>query len=113
MRMEDYLFTWWTMSISFSIIFITLISIYLYVSSRPKRKDDIPKKTSALKLGKDFVFVLVLVSLLAFYIFSIQLARTNATDLLSETVFAAGNVAVEALLIIYLLMNRKSEPTQA
>jgi hypothetical protein len=109
MRMEDNLFIWWAMSISFSIIFITLISIYLYVGSRPKRKDDIPKKTSALKMGKDFVFVLVLVGLLVFYIFSIQLARTNIASLLSEAVFAAGNIVVEALLIIYLLVNRKSE----
>ena len=109
--MKDYLFTWRTMSISFSIIFITLISIYLYVSSKPKRKDDISKKTSALKMGKDFVFVLVLVGLLVFYVFSIQLGRTNTTSLLSEAVFAVGNVVVEALLIIYLLMNRKSEST--
>jgi hypothetical protein len=105
--MEDSLFTWWAMSISFSIIFITLISIYLYISSKPKRKDDTLEKTSALKMGKDFVFVLVLVGLLAFYIFSIQLARTNGSGLLSETVFAAGNVVVEVILIVYLLMNKE------
>lgn len=106
---EDDLFAWWAISISFSIIFITLISAYLYMSSKSKRKEGIRKKTGTLRIGKDFAFVLVLACLLIFYIFSIQLARTSGAGTLSEAVFAAGNVAVEVILVIYLLKNRKDE----
>jgi hypothetical protein len=40
--------------------------------------------------------------LLVFYIFSVQLG----TGLLSQIVFASGNIIVEAILIFYLLKNR-------
>jgi hypothetical protein len=106
---EADLFAWWAISISFSIVFITLISAYLYIGSKSKRKGGKQKKASALRIGKDFAFVLVLVSLLIFYLFSIQIARTSNASLLSETIFAAGNIVVEALLILYLLTNRKNE----
>lgn len=106
------IFGYWELSISFSIIFITLVSIYLYVSSEPKRTATVHKATNALQMGKNFVFVLVLISLLLFYIFSIQLARESSSGILPEVVFAAGNIAAEAFLIIYLLMNRKEESTQ-
>jgi hypothetical protein len=47
----------------------------------------------------DFIFVWVLLGLLIFYIVSINIG--------SATVFAAGNIFVEALLVAYLLKNRK------
>jgi uncharacterized membrane protein len=111
MNMPDIdLFAWWALSISVSIVFITLISVYLYLGSKSKRKEGIQKKSSTLRMGKNFAFVLVLVALLIFYIFSIQLARTTSGGALSEAVFAAGNIIVEALLVLYLLRNRKDEP---
>jgi hypothetical protein len=106
------IFGYWELSISFSIIFITLISIYLYVSSKPKRTATLHKATNVFGMGKNFVFVLVLISLLLFYIFSIQLARESSSGILPEVVFAIGNIVAEAFLIIYLLMNRKEESTQ-
>ena len=83
-----------------------MISIYLYIGSKSRRKEDIQKKTSAFRTSKDFVFVFVLLGLLIFYIFSIQLGA----GVLSEAVFAVGNIVVEALLVLYLLRNRKKEP---
>jgi hypothetical protein len=98
---EIDLFTWWALSISFSSIFLTLISIYLYADSKSRRKEGI-QKFSIFGIGKDFVFVFVLLGLLIFYIFSVQLGA----GVLSEAVFAVGNIVVEALLIIYLIRNR-------
>ncbi len=103
MIMSDIdLFTWWTLSISFSSIFLTLVSIYLYAGSKPKRKDDVQKKAGIFRVARDFVFVWVLLGLLIFYIFSIQLGG----GALSEAVFAFGNIVVEALLVLYLIRNR-------
>jgi hypothetical protein len=100
------LFTWWTLSISFSTIFLTLISIYLFVESKSKRKEGAQKEeASVLRIGKSFAFVFVLLGLLVFYIFSIQLG----TGVLSESTFIVGNIIVEALLVLYLLRNREKE----
>jgi hypothetical protein len=102
------LFTWWAISISFSSILLTLVSVYLYADSRSRRRKGSPKKTSAFQFGKDFVFVWVLLGLLVFYIYSIQIGA----GVLSEEVFAVGNVIVEVLLMAYMLKNRmKSEQT--
>jgi hypothetical protein len=95
------LFTWWAISISGGIVFLTLVSIYLYAGTKAKRKESQRMKTNIGNLIKDFVFVWVLLGLLIFYIVSIQIG--------SATVFAAGNIFVEALLIIYLLRNRKEK----
>ena len=105
------LFGYWELSITFSIIFITLVSVYLYVSSKPKRTATAHKETNAFQMGKNFVFVLVLISLLLFYIFSIQLARSSS-GILPEVVFATGNIVAEAFLIIYLWTNRKEDSAQ-
>lgn len=100
------LFVWWALSISFSIIVLTAVSIYLYLDSRSKRGGE-DQKTSAkkryLRLIESFAFVWVLVGLLIFYISSIQLGATVVT----EVVFAIGNIVVEILLIIYLIRNRE------
>jgi hypothetical protein len=51
---------------------------------------------------KNFMFVWVLLSLLVFYIVSIQIG--------SAAIFAAGNIVMEVILVIYLIRNRtKSE----
>ena len=95
------LFQWWVACISGGSVFLTLVSIYLYVSSRTKRKTSGPRGAGALRFGIDFIFVWVLLGLLVFYIVSI--------DVGSAAIFVAGNILVEALLIIYLLKNRKGK----
>jgi len=104
---EIDLFTWWALSISFSSIFLTLVSIYLFIDSKSRRKEDTRRKASALNVGREFAFVFVLLGLLVFYIFSIQLARASALGVLAEAVFTVGNIIVEVLLVLYLLRNRE------
>jgi membrane protein implicated in regulation of membrane protease activity len=120
------LFTWWAISISWSILFLIVAGFYLYASSRAKRKEDTQEETkrklndehsvrayktqlkaTAGRIAKDFIFVWILLGLLVFYIFSVQLG----TGRLSEAVFAGGNIVVEALLVFYLFRNR--EKTQS
>jgi len=98
------LFAWWAISISGGSIFLTLVSIYLYVGTRKKRKQSRQGTSNVASLAKDFIFVWVLLSLLVFYIVSIQLGSA------AIIVFAAGNIVVEALLIIYLIKNETKEP---
>lgn len=96
------LFDWWAISISGGSIFLTLVSIYLYSGSRKKRHHGERKTSNMGTLVKDFMFVWVLLSLLAFYIVSIQIG--------SIALFAAGNIVVEVILVIYLIRNKtKSE----
>jgi hypothetical protein len=99
------LFTWWALSISFSTIFLAIISIYLFIGSKSRRKEDSQKEASVFRIGKSFAFVFVLIGLLVFYIFSIQLGAS----VLTEAVFAAGNILVEVLLVLYLLRNREQK----
>ena len=117
------LFTWWEISISWNIVFLIVAGLYLYESSRPKRKEDsseqtkqkmndehpvrapayrIRAKAKVGRIAKNFIFVWILMGLLVFYIFSVQLG----TGLLSQIIFASGNIIVEAILIFYLLKNR-------
>jgi Flp pilus assembly protein TadB len=123
------LFAWWALSISWSIAFLIVAGFYLYASSRPKRKEDTQKenkrnmkdehsvearthknqlKATARSIAKNFIFVWILVGLLVFYIFSVQLG----TGALPEAVFVAGNIAVEVILVFYLLRNRDRIPTE-
>ncbi len=99
------LFQWWAACISGGSVFLTLVSIYLYVSSRTKRKVGGPRGAGALRFGVDFVFVWILLGLLVFYIVSINIG--------SAAIFAAGNIFVEALLIIYLLKNKKGKSDES
>jgi hypothetical protein len=100
------LFTWWAISISWSIVFLIVAGFYLYASSGAKRKKDTrvgnQLKAKAVSVSKNFIFVWILLGLLVFYIFSVQLG----TGTLSESVFALGNIVVEALLVFYLFRNR-------
>jgi amino acid transporter len=100
------LFSWWALSISFSSIFLTAVSIYLYIDSKSRRRELVEKSTSKpelLRLIKRFAFVWVLLGLLGFYISSVQLGAS----MLTEVVFAAGNIVVEAILLLYLLRNKE------
>jgi Flp pilus assembly protein TadB len=93
------LFTWWAISISGGSIFLTLVSIYLYRNSKTKRSENNQKRASTVRVAKDFIFVWVLLGLLVFYIISINIG--------SPIIFAAGNIVVETILIIYLMKDRK------
>ena len=92
------LFTWWIISISWSIVFMILVGIYLYADSSTKRKENNELKRNIAGLAKDFVFVWALLCLLAFYIVSV--------DLGSAAFFAAGNIVAEGILLIYVLKRR-------
>jgi hypothetical protein len=90
------LFTWWIISISWSIAFMIAVGIYLYISSKTRSKDT--QKWSLVKLVKNFAFTWILLGLLIFYIISISLG--------SYTIFAVGNIVVEVILIIYVVRSR-------
>jgi hypothetical protein len=90
-------------SISFSIVFLTIVSIYLYTNRTCERTYE---KTWAKAKGvlTSFIFVWVLIGLLIFYIVAVKLA--------SALIFAAGNIVVEVILITYLYRHKtKSEET--
>ena len=92
------LFMWWAIVISAGIGFIAVVSVYLYMSQRKERKENIQTKTGIIRLGKDFVFVWITFILLTLYIISIG----NSSSL----VFALGNIIVELAMVIYLWKNR-------
>lgn len=94
--MEFDLFNWWVISISFSIVFLTLVSVYLYSNRNCEKAKE--KKKNATTLARNFTFVFVLMSLLFFYIVSVRIG--------SAPLFAAGNIVVEVILIAYLFKNR-------
>ena len=94
--MEFDLFTWWMISISFSIVFLTLVSVYLYSNRNCEKAKE--KKKNATTLARNFIFVFVLIGLLFFYIVSVRIE--------SAPLFAAGNIVVEVILITYLFKNR-------
>jgi F0F1-type ATP synthase assembly protein I len=78
--------------------------IYLYVNSRAERKED-GQKQSLAKVIKDFTFSWILLGLLIFYIVTIYLG--------SAPLFAAGNIVVEVILIVYCVRNRTKVPAKA
>jgi hypothetical protein len=92
------------MSISWSIVFLTLASIYLYIESKKGLEKGVRTKTSATTFVKDFVFVWVLLGLLSLYIVSINGG--------SSILFAAGNIITEIVLVIYAMKNRTGKPGQ-
>jgi uncharacterized membrane protein len=95
------LFTWWIISISWSIVFLIVVGIYLYVDSSKKRKENNRIKRNVARLAKDFVFIWILISLLVFYIISVNVG--------SSTLFAIGNIIVEAILILHILKKRSQK----
>jgi hypothetical protein len=84
------LFGWWIATITWSIVFPIAVSIYLYRG----REHGAAKKRSGFQRVKDFAFVWFLLGLLAFYIVSVGEG--------SSTLFGVGNLAVEALLLLYV-----------
>jgi heme/copper-type cytochrome/quinol oxidase subunit 2 len=96
MTPHSLLLFWWTISISWSALFLVLVSLYLYWDRRKRHPQgsQVPSRFSS-----DFVFVWVLIGLLALYIVSIYRS--------SSTVFVAGNVVVEFALILYAIRNRR------
>ena len=85
------LFGWWIATISWSIAFPIVVSVYLY-RRRPRKQ---PVRAGR-KLGRvrDFTFVWFLLGLLGFYVVSVGQG--------SALLFAVGNVVVEGLLILYV-----------
>lgn len=88
------LLTWWAVSISWSAFFLIAVSLYLYRNRRKSRAEG-PTPKPHFRGLVDFVFVWVLVGLLGLYIISIYGG--------SSLIFAAGNIIVEIMLIIYTL----------
>ena len=96
MQYSDLLFVW-GISISWCTVFLIAVSIFLYV----RRKHRSPDKTSSSRVRlNDFVFVIVLTALLGLYILSI--------DRTSSLIFAAGNIIVEAVLLLYTFKNKSA-----
>ena len=93
MQSSNLLFLW-ALSISWSAAFLIAVSIYLYA----RRKHRAPDKASTHIRLDDFVFVIVLAGLLGLYIVSIDRA--------SSVIFAAGNIIVEVILVVYTVKSR-------
>lgn len=93
------LMIFWAVCISWSAVFLTVVSIYLYIDSRKNLVMSDQSLRSRSRLARDFVFVWVLLGLLGLYIVSI--------DRGSSVLFAGGNILVEALLLVYTVKSRK------
>jgi uncharacterized membrane protein len=98
MQFYPELFDWWVTSISFSVVFMTLVAIFLYVNSRSRRKKAGQEAGMKGRLSGNFFFVWILLGLLALYVVSINMGSYN--------LFAFGNVVVELMLLAYLAKNR-------
>jgi uncharacterized membrane protein len=98
MQYYPELFDWWTASISFSVVFMTLVAMFLYLNSRGRRKKENQDTGKKQRLSSNFLFVWVLLGLLVLYVASINIGSYN--------LFAVGNVVVELILIIYLTKNK-------
>jgi uncharacterized membrane protein len=90
------LFIWWAISISWSIVFLIGVSIYLYRNSKKRVGESSQTKASTVAVLSNFVFIWVLIGLLTLYIVSIHMG--------SSLLFAAGNIAVEVILIVYAIV---------
>jgi len=92
------LFIWWAVCITWGIVFLTAVSIYLYGGQIVRMRNLSQNSAKVTRIGRDFIFVWVLLSLLVFYIVTINIG--------SAPIFAVGNIVVEGLLLIYLFRNR-------
>jgi hypothetical protein len=93
------IFDFWIISISWSIVFLILVGIYLYTSTKPKREGNSRTKRNGVNLLKDQAIIWFLLGLLAFYIISVNVG--------SDSLFAVGNIIVEVMLLVYVWKNRK------
>jgi hypothetical protein len=99
------LFGWWISSITFNIVFVIAASIHLYVRRMRPEKETLRGVEKLIRVVKDFVFVLVLLGLLVFYVYSVGVG--------SYVLFAAGNIVVEVLLVVYVLKAGKPSKSDA
>jgi len=90
------LFTWWASTISAGTLFLVAVSIYLYLGSMKKRENR--QKESFIRIGSSFMFVWALLGLLVLYLVSINRG--------SSLLFAAGNILVEVILVLYVVKNK-------
>lgn len=95
------LMLFWAVCISWSALFLTAVSIYLYMDSRKSRTKNRQTKARQFRSAEDFAFVWVLLGLLGLYIASINVG--------SSIIFAAGNVVVEVILILYTVKSKTSK----
>lgn len=102
-RATEYadLFGWWAVVITAGIVFIIIVSTYVYTSSEWRDEKKGRLSTKAYSVGVDFIFVWVLLSLLVLYVLSIGGS--------SIFLFAFGNIAVEVALLVYILKNSTKE----
>lgn len=75
---------------------MVIVSLYLYRKRNGKTRE--AGRGGLARVSGDFVFVWVLLGLLAFYIVSVNQG--------SVLLFAAGNIVVEVVLAIYVLKSR-------
>jgi Na+/H+ antiporter NhaD/arsenite permease-like protein len=92
------LFGWWIATITWSIAFPIVVSVYLY-RQRPRKQPANAERRSGRV--RDFTFVWFLLGLLVFYVISVSQG--------SALLFAVGNVAVEGLLLLYVFRSGKEE----
>jgi hypothetical protein len=81
-------------------MFLMVVSIYLYVDSRPKRMTK-----GIFRRIRDFIFVWLLIGLLVLYVVSVNMG--------SAELFAQGNIVVEVILVFYLAANRMKTHREA
>lgn len=98
------MFGWWIGSITFNIVFVIAAAIYLYMRRTKKEKEVLRGMGELVHILKGFVFVWVLLGLLVFYVYSVGVG--------SYILFAAGNVAVEVLLVVYVFKAGKPSAAQ-
>jgi hypothetical protein len=91
------LFDWYVITISWSIVFLIVASIFIY-SRRRVAPGSVRTHASISQIIRDFTFVWILISLLFFYIVTVMVV--------SDLLFAAGNIVIELLLLIYVYRNR-------
>ncbi len=90
------LFGWWIGTISWSIAFPIVVSIYLH---RRRIRSSTAQVRKKVQWVRDFTFVWFLLGLLIFYIITVSQG--------SSLEFGIGNIAFELLLITYAFKNRQ------
>lgn len=95
----DYsnLFGWWISSITFNIVFVVAASVYLYRRGKGVIRSPVGRVRRWLK---DFTFVWILLGLLVLYVVSVGQG--------SFLLFAAGNIVVQVILVIYVVKSGNS-----
>ena len=95
----DYsnLFGWWISSITFNIVFVIAASVYLYRRGKGVSRSPVGR---VRRWMKDFTFVWILLGLLILYVVSVGQG--------SFLLFAAGNIVVQLILVIYVVKSGNS-----